>query len=135
MDDWTNRIWQDLAARGSGPLAMRLVLQPIMSLIFAARDGIRDARQGNPAYFWALLTDPEHRHDRIKEAWKSVGKIFILAVILDVAYQLIVYGRIHPTETLIVATALAIVPYVLLRGPLKRIASHWVHGRPLSRPL
>ncbi len=58
----------------------------------------------------------------VKEAWKRIGKIFILAVVLDVVYQLIVLHFVYPGEALIVAFILAIVPYVLLRGPAMRVA-------------
>jgi hypothetical protein len=40
------RIWEDLMARPGGSLALRFILQPTMSAIFAVRDGIRDARTG-----------------------------------------------------------------------------------------
>jgi hypothetical protein len=57
----------------------------------------------------------------MKEGWKSVGKIFILAVILDVVYQLKVHLTVYAGELLIVAFALAIAPYLVLRGPINRI--------------
>ncbi len=60
--------------------------------------------------------------DMVKEAWKRIGKVFILAVVLDVVYQLIVLHFVYPGETLIVAFTLAIIPYVLLRGPAVRVA-------------
>jgi len=58
----------------------------------------------------------------VKEAWKRIGKVFILAVVLDVVYQLIVLHFVYPGEALIVAFTLAIVPYVILRGPAMRVA-------------
>jgi hypothetical protein len=68
-----------------------------------------------------VVTSPEHRRELIKDAWKRVGKIFILAVILDVVYQLKVTHWVYPGETLTVAILLAVVPYLLLRGPINRI--------------
>jgi len=50
-----------------------------------------------------------------------VGKIFIIAVIIDVIYQLRVNHWIYHGETLIVAILLAIMPYLLLRGPINRL--------------
>ncbi len=92
-----------------------------MASIFAVIDGLKDAKAGKPAYFWALLSTPQYRKELVKEGWKSVGKIFILAVILDVVYQLKVHSTVYPGETLIVAVGLAIVPYLLLRGPINRL--------------
>jgi hypothetical protein len=51
-----------------------------------------------------------------------VGKVFILAVVLDSIYQLIVHRGVYVLELLITATVLAIIPYVLVRGPVNRIA-------------
>jgi len=51
-----------------------------------------------------------------------VGKIFILALVLDVAYQIYVLHFIYPGEAIVVALALAILPYLILRGLVTRIA-------------
>jgi hypothetical protein len=92
-----------------------------MAAIFAVIDGVKDAKLGRPAYFWAVVTTPEDRKELLKVGWKRVGKIFLLAVILDIIYQLKVTHWVYPGETLIVAVLLAIVPYLLLRGPINRL--------------
>jgi hypothetical protein len=120
MRDW-ERIVENLFARLDGPLHFRLIFQPLMASIFAVIDGVKDANTGKPAYFWALLSTPEHRKELVKEGWKSVGKIFIFAIILDLIYQLKVHSMVYPGEMLIVAFVLAIVPYVVLRGPANRL--------------
>jgi hypothetical protein len=89
MDDWT-RFWQEIAARPGGPLALRFYLQPVMASLLALRDGLADARQGKPAYLWSLITDSAHRRERLKEGWHSVGKIVVIALMLDLIYQMIV---------------------------------------------
>ena len=54
----------------------------------------------------------------LKNGWKGVGKVFILAVVLDVVYQLIEHRwTVYPGEAVLVAIILAIVPYLLFRGP------------------
>jgi len=70
-------------------MKFRLVLQPLMAVIFAIKDGRKDAREGQTAYFWALFTDPVHRRDMLRSGWKSVGKIFVFAIVLDAVYQYI----------------------------------------------
>jgi len=120
MGDW-QRVIHNLLARLDGPLHFRLIVQPLVASIFAVIDGLRDAKMGKPAYFWAMVFSPEHRKEMIKAGWKRVGKIFIIAVILDVVYQIKVNHWIYPGETLIVAFALAIVPYLMLRGPINRL--------------
>jgi hypothetical protein len=120
MRAW-QRIVEDLLARLDGPLHFRFIVQPLMATIFAVIDGVKDAKAGKPAYFWTLLSTPEYRKELVKEGWKSVGKIFILAIILDVVYQFKVHSTVYPGEMLIVAFALAIAPYLALRGPINRI--------------
>ncbi len=116
------RVGQNLYARLTGPMNLRLIIQPTVATILAIRAGLRDARQDRPAFFWAVLQNPAHRRELLRQGWKDVGKVFILATILDLVYQLIVHRRVYIPELLITAVALAIVPYVLLRGPISRIA-------------
>ena len=123
MDEMLARFWEHLGDRIGGPLTFRLILQPVMAGLLAVRAGLADARAGRPPYFWTILTDPAHRRDLLREGWKAVAKVFILAVAIDVAYELIVFRRIYPGEVLLVAFLLACVPYLLIRGPVNRIAS------------
>lgn len=121
MDDFLARIFENLVGRVSGPMKFRLLLQPLMAAFFAVSSGIKDAREGRPPYFWALFTNPEHRRDLLKEGWKAVGKVFIIAIVIDVVYQLIVHKWFYPGEALLVAAILAFVPYLLIRGPVNRL--------------
>lgn len=136
MSEW-QRIVENLFARLDGPLHLRFFMQPLMAIIFAAIDGVKDAKAGKPAYFWALLSSPPHRKELVKEGWKSVGKIFVFAIILDFFYQLKVHSTIYPGEMLIVAFLLAIVPYLVLRGPVNRLVRRFTarnHGEDIPRP-
>ena len=121
MENIWQRIVENLFGRLDGPLHFRFILQPLMAIIFAVIDGMKDAKMGKPAYFWTIIFDSRHRKEFLKDGWKHVGKIFILAVVLDIIYQLKVLHRIYPGEILIVAFILAILPYLLLRGPVNRI--------------
>ena len=129
MEETLVRIVENLVGRLHGPLTFRLILQPVMASIYATLDGRRDARDGKPPYFWALFTDPEHRREMLKEGWKSVGKVFILAIVIDIIYQLMVFQWIYPVETLVLAAILAIVPYLLMRGPVNRIPRSFGRGK------
>jgi hypothetical protein len=122
MEDLLTRIFENLIDRVSGPMKFRLILQPLMAIIFAVRSGLKDAKGGRPAYFWALFTDSAHRRDMLRDGWKSVGRVYILAVVIDVIYQLIVFRWVYPVEALLVAAILAFIPYLLIRGPVNRIA-------------
>jgi hypothetical protein len=122
MDDLWSRIGTNLIDRVSGPMKFRVVLQPCMAVFFAIRSGLADARAGNPPYFWALLSDPAQRDSMIKDGWKSVGRVFLLALVLDVVYQIIVLRFVYAGEVIIVAFILAIIPYLIVRGLVTRLA-------------
>jgi len=122
MDDLWAWFAGDMVARVDGPLHFRLILQPAMAAFFAIRSGLADAREGRPPYFWALLLGHTSREAMIEEGWKNIGRVFILAVVLDVVYQLYVYKWVYPIQALTVALILAIVPYLVLRGLVTRLA-------------
>jgi hypothetical protein len=122
MDNMWVRVGTQLMARVTGPMKFRLVLQPCMAAFFAIRSGLADARAGKTPYFWCLLSDPSQREDMIKDGWKSVGRVFILALVLDAVYQLIELHFIYLGEMIIVAVILAILPYLILRGLVTRLA-------------
>lgn len=123
MDEIWARIVDNIVDRVSGPMKLRLLLQPLMACIFAVRSGLKDAREDKPPYFWALWTEPAHRVDMLHDGWRSVGKVFVLAVILDVIYQIMVLRFVYPGEALVVALGLAILPYLIVRGLVNRLWS------------
>ena len=123
MDHTVARIAHNLVARVTGPMKFRLLLQPAMATFFAIRDGLADARVSKPPYFWGLFTGQGERGTMLKNGWKSIGKVFVLATVLDVIYQLIEHRwTVYPGEAVLVAIILAIVPYLVIRGPVNRIA-------------
>jgi hypothetical protein len=121
MDDILIRFWNNLIERPAGPMSFRLFIQPLMASIFAIRAGLKDAREGHPAYLWAIFRNPAARRNLLQQGWKDVGKIFVIAILMDLIYQIIAFRWFYPLESLVLATILALVPYVLIRGPLSRI--------------
>jgi hypothetical protein len=117
-----------LLGREHGPLAFRLITQPIVAGIIAIRAGLQDARTGRPPYGWAILTQSGRRLALLGAGWKDVARLFIVAVIIDIIYELIVFGWVYPGQALIVAATLAVPSYLLIRGPANRIAQHWYPG-------
>ena len=110
-------------------MTFRLVLQPSVAIFFAIRGGINDAREGLEPHALAILTDPTKRRELLRESWQDVAMVFIAAVIIDFIYQIMELRWFYPEEALIVATCLALLPYLLLRGPANRIARRWPHRR------
>jgi hypothetical protein len=121
MHDFFTRVWTNLIGRVEGPMKFRLVFQPLMACILGIRAGVRDAREGRPPFLWALVFHPDHRQDMLRLGWKDVSKVFALAVILDVVYQVIMKRFVYPGEAIIVAVMLALIPYSLVRPVVNRL--------------
>jgi len=126
--DVLSRIWADLIARPAGPLSFRFILQPVMATLLAVRDGIKDARTGRSPYFWTVIHNPAERRARLHEGLVATSRILALGLLMDAIYQFKVSERFHIGEALIVALALAFIPYVLIRGPAARLTS-WLNNR------
>jgi hypothetical protein len=133
MEEWLTRFLQDFSGRLTGPLHFRFLLQPLMASILAIRAGMHDARENKPPYFWAIFTEPGKRKQLIREGWGAIAKVFTIAMIMDVIYQLIVLRRVYVLDVAVTAVLLAIIPYLLFRGPVNRMVQAWKrHSVPPS---
>ncbi len=119
------RVLRQLVDRPGGPMSFRFVLQPIMAAIAAIHDAHIDARLGRAPYVWTMLYSPLERIGRLREAANATARIVLLGLVMDTIYQLIVLQRFYPVEAVIIALLLALVPYVVLRGLMLRIARRW----------
>ena len=124
----------ELVDRIHGPFSFRFILQPIMAMIYATLDGLADARAGRPAYFWTIFTHPAHALRLLGEGWHRVVRVIVLGVVMDALYQLIVLGAFRPLQMIVVVLGLAFLPYLLLRGPINRIAAWWMAGGDHTKP-
>ena len=116
------RFWDQLIAQPSGPLAFRLILQPVMATILAVLDGLKDARAGRPPYLRTILFDPSQRAAYLREGLKRVSRVIVFAFVMDAIYQFMVLRRFYLGEALVTVFVLAVLPYLLIRGPVDRIA-------------
>jgi hypothetical protein len=123
MDDLWQLFASQLHDRVSGPMKFRIVLQLMLAMYIAYLSGLRDARSGADPYFRSFLIGRGNRFDLIEDGWASVGWVVIFSGALDLAYQFFVLSSIHLFATLIVAFVLAVVPYVIVRGIVTRIAN------------
>lgn len=133
MNDIFARVWENLNGRFAGPMHLRLIIQLTVASILAIRAGLRDARENRGPFFWSVLSNPDDRRELLRQGWKDIGKVFIIAAILDVVYQLIVHRGVYVLELLVTAVTLAIVPYILVRGPVSRIAKTLFDARPAMK--
>jgi hypothetical protein len=124
-----SRVWQNLVERPDGPLVFRFVLQPVMALIAAVRDGLNDARTGRDPFLRTVLTEPAKRAGRLDEALVATSRIILLGLVMDAIYQFIEFDTFRPGEAVIIALLLAFVPYLLFRGVVTRVARRWFADR------
>jgi hypothetical protein len=116
------RGWENLLDRFGGPMTLRLLVQPAVAILFAVRAGIQDARENKPTFLGCALSNPSSWRARMRQSWMDVGTVFIVALVLDAIYQIAVQSGIFTLELLITATVLALVPYMVLRDLVARVA-------------
>jgi hypothetical protein len=136
--DWImqelSRSMHQLLGRASGPLHFRLLIMPCVVTFLACRAGFRDARSGSTPFVRAIFSKVPERSQVIRSGLKDVGRIFIVAIVLDTTYQLIVLRKLYPLQVLIVAVACAVVPYMAIRGPVSLLARLLVQDASRSKP-
>jgi hypothetical protein len=126
LDVWS-RIWDDITSGRHAPVAFRFILQPAVAAFLAFRAGRQDAKDGRPLYLWALVADRSQRQALVREGWEHIGKVFIVALVMDAIYQFISVRWFYPGEALMVAMVLAILPYLVFRSLVNRLLRRRVH--------
>ena len=132
MDEIFARGWANFLARLDGPMHFRCVVQPLVAVILGARAGLRDARAGELPYLWAVLRRREHRAERVKDALRDTASVLLVAALLDSVYQVAAHQSIFLLELATTVAVLALVPYLLVRGPVSRLA-RWRASASRSR--
>jgi hypothetical protein len=125
MGSMLQRQFADFIGWLSGPLQLRLFLQPGMALLLGIRDVLKDFHANQPPYFWSIFTTPSRRMELVKNGLKSVAKVMVSAIVMDAIYQFVVLRWFYPGEASLVVFVLAFVPYLLIRGPVNRMAKWW----------
>jgi hypothetical protein len=117
--------WDMIVSRSNGMFHMRFIMQPVVASILGIRAGRADARHGKPPYLWSVsrADDTYDRRALLREGWSDVGKMYSIAIVLDVIYELITFHWVYPVQALIIATVLALIPYLVFRGLANRLAS------------
>ncbi len=121
--DWFEALLNDIAARFTGPLCFRFIVQPLIAILLGMRDGSLDAKAKSPPFLLALFTYPKGRTDLITNASKSIIIPIIIGIVMDSIAQYLIFNMIHPLQALIVGSFLLAIPYGLARGLTNRIVS------------
>jgi hypothetical protein len=132
--DELGRITEQLMGRMIGPMNFRLVVQPLVATFLAVRAGIKDAHNHKPPFLSELFTGSGNKKELLRSAWKDIGQVFIFAFLLDAIYQIFVLKYFYLPQSLLVAFALAILPYILLRGPITRLSAKFRKRSSVKQP-
>ena len=133
MEEFLEHLWALLISRVGGPFTFRFFVAPIVVSTFAIRAGLRDAKKGRDPFFYVLLHNKAHRKYLFRHGWKEIARVFIVMTVIDVIYQIIVFRWVFPGQVLIVATFLAVLPYLLMRGLVTRIEKAIIRRRKQSK--
>ncbi|HTO91688.1 MAG TPA: hypothetical protein VMJ70_11215 [Candidatus Sulfotelmatobacter sp.] len=117
-----------LAARLTGPMNFRFILQPVLAILMGIRDGRHDSKAGTPPFLFEVFTDPAHRKRNLVGALKSLLVPIAIGTVLDGVAQYLIFrdvpGRtlvVHPLAALVVGTTVIGIPYALARSLTNRL--------------
>src|SRR5262245_50599032 len=119
------RFWADVFGRLHGPMTLRFYLQPTLAFVTAVKDGVKDARFGHKAFFWAALWDPTEPRGRLREGLMSTSQMMLMGLAMDTIYQFKVFDQFHPVEAVLMVLLLAVIPYFLFRWLVEHVARWW----------
>src|SRR5512146_3016890 len=100
-----------MVARFHGPGRLRCILQPLAAIVLGARDGLKDARAGNPAFLWDLFFRSSTRSRLMRSALASVRDLVTVSILLDVIAQLLIFRMVHPGAAVLLGPVLIALPY------------------------
>ncbi|MCE5198071.1 MAG: hypothetical protein ABFD54_13205 [Armatimonadota bacterium] len=106
---------------------MRLFIQPIFAIALGIRDGLHDAKEGEPPYLIGILFHAERRRVLISSTMKNILIPFIIGVILDLISQYFIFQRVRIIAAIFVGFLLIGLPYSIARGVTNRIVTLYRH--------
>ena len=119
---FSHRFWPDLVARFHGPGRMRFIMQPTVAIFLGARDGMKDRRADKPPFLWGLVFRSADRPGLLRSAIASVRNLVLVAILLDVIAQFLIFRMIHPGAALLFGPVLIGFPYATARALTNRIS-------------
>ena len=103
VTDFFASAWEHIGGRLSGPLHLRFILQPVAAAIVA----VRSCRESPLEY---------------RAVWADIGIVWTMAFVFDGAYQLVVLHWFYLWESVLIASFLALLPYLVVRQSMARLA-------------
>ena len=124
---FTERFFQDILARLSGPGRLRFIFQPTVAIFLGVRGGIKDAHNDLPPFLWALAFHKEHRIAMLRSGLQSIRDIVAVAILLDMISQFLIFHNVRPGAALLVGPVLITLPYALSRALANRVVRRKSH--------
>jgi hypothetical protein len=125
---FTSEFLTDIPKRLTGPGRFRFILQPTVAMLLGARDGIADARAGQPPYLLAMLTGISSRRALAASALAAIANLVLMGILLDTVFQRVILGVAYPGAALLVGPVLIAAPYSLARALTNRVSRGLQHG-------
>ena len=119
---FSKQFLEELPRRFTGPGRFRFILQPIVAIFLGIRGGLADATAGKPPYLFGLLFGAEHRRELLRSGVATIRDLLAVGIIMDIAFQLILYHSVHPAPALVVGPILICFPYAASRALTTRLA-------------
>ena len=113
---------EELPRRFTGPGRFRFILQPMLAILLGVRGGLADAKAGAPPYLFGLLFDAGRRRELLRSGAAAICTLLAMGIILDVAFQMVIYHAVHPGAALTIGPILICAPYALSRALTTRLA-------------
>ena len=127
---FTDQFFHDILARLSGPGRLRFIIQPTVAIILGTRGGMKDASAGLPPFLWALIFHKEHRRKLLRSSIVSIRNLVVIAILLDMVSQFLIFGEVRPGAALVVGPVLIGTPYALSRAFANRVWRWKLQRRP-----
>jgi hypothetical protein len=117
---FSSQFFEELSQRLTGPGRLRFVLQPLVAILLGWRAGLGDARAGQPAYLFALLSGGANRRELLRSGLAAIRDLVAIAIVLDAISQLLIYKQVHPGAALVIGPVLISFPYAAARAVANR---------------
>ncbi|MFZ3149561.1 MAG: hypothetical protein WA137_11025 [Methanothrix sp.] len=126
-------IAEGIMARVAGPMGLRFVFQPLVGLLLGIRDGMVDAKAGEPPFIFDLIANRENRTAKLASIFKSLSKTIIIALVLDAIVQYLIFDQVRVTSAIIIALIMLVIPYSLARAITNRILTKRRSIKPVKQ--
>jgi hypothetical protein len=119
---FSSQFLEELPQRFTGPGRLRFILQPVFAILLGLRGGLADARTGNPPFLFGLLFDAGRRRELLRSGFATVRNLLAFGIILDIVFQWVLYGSVHPGAAVLIGPILICAPYAVARALTTRVA-------------